>query len=95
MIPLLSDFQVLSGSIMIYGCRILIQSTLLIAFGLFAARMLKHRGAALQSSILRITLVALPSVSLDRQHRQLRFAGYPNPSKLSNLFTRFNPIVLG
>jgi beta-lactamase regulating signal transducer with metallopeptidase domain len=55
-INFLSDISVL---MMVWGCRFLIHSTLIIGLGLLACRMFKHRGAALQSSILRVFFAAL------------------------------------
>lgn len=58
----LADFQSqdeLFRRIATLAASTLIQSTLLIAFGMFAAKMLRSHGAAIQSAVLRATLVAV------------------------------------
>jgi len=62
-----------------WGCRILIQSTLLIALGLTACYLLRHRSAALRSSILRATLVAVLVCPFVGGMGDLRIADVPIP----------------
>ena len=59
MTSLATDYSTLSAHLLAWACRFLIQSTLLIALALTACALLRHRSAALRSSILRAALLAV------------------------------------
>ena len=54
----LQGYVDLSNAIAALGANLLVQTTLVIGGGLFAAWLYRRRGAAVQSAILRVTLVA-------------------------------------
>ena len=59
MIGLAMEYAEPAAQIVAWGCRILVQSTLLIALGLAACGVLRRRSATLRSVVLRATLVAV------------------------------------
>ncbi len=81
--PLLEWLLRMTGFVLPWGANLMVHSTILISAGLFAAWAFRNRGAAVQSLILRITLVAVllsPLVTLTAGRLGVRGVDIPLPS---------------
>ncbi len=79
MMDFATQYSELAAHRVAWGCRILIQSTLLIGLGLAACSVLRHRSAALRSSVLRAALIAVLVCPLIGSMSSLRIVDVPIP----------------
>jgi len=93
MMDFATEYSELAAHGVAWGTRILIQSTLLIALGLAACSLLRHRSAALRSSILRATLITVLVCPFIGSVSNLRIVDVPIPQVTPIASEQRSPLV--